>query len=284
MSSAATRRHRAELYLRPRRGASSRGWRRTAAALRRASPADRRRRPRPESHCSARTSVSMKILEHRGAWSSRTGPCAERIMRVGRAGEERRAQLRDTGCNRDWRDPARPPARSRRAPASSRSLGAETSRMRSASICSATSRSSAGTVKKYCVTRLRVSALKLPPMTLPMSASWSAERPGLPRNIMCSRACAVPGKAARRLVGADEIVDVRRHNGRERVAHDDHAQAVRQRRAQHLRALMPDAGVGRPRCRQRQQRDCRERRSGVCLRAAARHVVDALISVRRRSE
>ena len=66
--------------------------------------------------------------------------------------------------------------------------------MRMASMCSATLRSSAGTVNRYCVSPSRVLALKSPPTMLPMSASWSAVSPGLPRNIMCSMACAVPGK------------------------------------------------------------------------------------------
>ena len=68
--------------------------------------------------------------------------------------------------------------------------------MRAASMCRATSRSRLGTVKKYCVTVCWVSALKSPPIDAAMLASWLAERPGLPRNIMCSSAWAVPGKPA----------------------------------------------------------------------------------------
>ena len=37
------------------------------------------------------------------------------------------------------------------------------------------------------------------------------------------------GKALRRLVGADEVIDGRRDHGRQRVADDDDAQPVRQR-------------------------------------------------------
>ncbi len=69
-------------------------------------------------------------------------------------------------------------------------------RIRIASMCSATSRSSAATVKTYWVTRCWVEASNMPPTEAVMLASWSAERSGLPRNIMCSRACAMPGKPA----------------------------------------------------------------------------------------
>ena len=48
------------------------------------------------------------------------------------------------------------------------------------------------------------------------------------------------GKAGRRLVGADEIVDRRRDHRRQRVAHEDDLEAVRQRRAQNV------IGGGRP--------------------------------------
>ena len=63
-------------------------------------------------------------------------------------------------------------------------------------MCSARARSSAGAEKKYWVTVFCVSALKEPPMAAEISDSWSAERPGLPRNIMCSWAWASPGNAA----------------------------------------------------------------------------------------
>src|SRR5215471_7843809 len=67
-------------------------------------------------------------------------------------------------------------------------------RIRLASIWSAMSRSLEGTVKKYCVTVCWVVALKCPPMAAIRLESCAEERPGLPRNIICSRACAVPGK------------------------------------------------------------------------------------------
>ena len=68
--------------------------------------------------------------------------------------------------------------------------------MRKASVCSATPRSCAGVSKKYCVTLCVVWALKLPPRLAAIAASWSLLSPGLPRNIMCSSACAVPGNPA----------------------------------------------------------------------------------------
>ena len=100
--------------------------------------------------------------------------------------------------------------------------------MRTASICSATSRSSAGTVKKYWVTRLLGVGVELPPMAAMMADSWSAESPGLPRNIMCSWAWAMPGKPFGGLVGADQVVDLGGHHGREVVSDDDDPQAVLQ--------------------------------------------------------
>ena len=132
--------------------------------------------------------------------------------------------------------------------------------MRSASMCSATSRSSAGTVNRYCVRLSRVLALKLPPMTPPMLASCSADRPGLPRNIMCSCACAMPGKPAGGLVRAHQIVDRGRDHRGERVAHDDDAQPVRERRAQHIlvgsgrdRSCSYGRGRGATRAREQQR-------------------------------
>ena len=108
------------------------------------------------------------------------------------------------------------------------------SRIRVASTRRATSRFSAGVVKKYCVTACCVSALSSPPNAAEMAASWSADKPGLPRNIMCSVACAVPGNPAGAFVRADAVIDHRRDHRRERVADDDDLQTVGQRGAQNI--------------------------------------------------
>ena len=49
------------------------------------------------------------------------------------------------------------------------------------------------------------------------------------------------GESRGRLVGAGEVVDRGRHHRRERVAHDDHAQPVGERGAQHTGAAAPAA-------------------------------------------
>jgi hypothetical protein len=69
-------------------------------------------------------------------------------------------------------------------------------------------------VKKYCVTVWRVTA---------------AEH----HVLLCVRRA---GKVRRGLVRSSQVVDLGRDDGRERVAHDYHAQAVAERGAQRLGA------------------------------------------------
>jgi hypothetical protein len=84
----------------------------------------------------------------------------------------------------------------------------------------------AGTVNSNCVSVSDVSALKFPPSAVAIVPSWLVLRFGVPRNIMCSCACAIPWKFGGSSREPTRYVDVRRDDRRERVAHDDDAQAV----------------------------------------------------------
>ncbi len=75
----------------------------------------------------------------------------------------------------------------------------------------------------YCVSVSVVAALKSPPSAVAIVPSWLVQRFGVPRNIMCSCACAMPGNIRRIVARTDEVGEVRRDDGRERVAHDDDA-------------------------------------------------------------
>ena len=113
---------------------------------------------------------AVEALQHRGGGLLERGPRAERIVRIRRAGKKSGAQLgvqHIAGLGQILRDFLLD-----RAALWLHSFAVlSAARMRSASMCSATSRSSAGTVNRYCVSPSRVSALKSPPRTLPMSAS-----------------------------------------------------------------------------------------------------------------
>ncbi len=175
------------------------------------------------------------MLQHPRRGRVEGGARAERIVRVGSAGEHLRAHLLVEDVVRIGDGPAPLPARSRRAPASTRCAESTTPAMRIASMCKRDVEilgRHGEEILGHALARVGVEIAAHDAADVGELIGGESRAAAKHHVLLRVRH---PGKSLRRLIGAHQVIDRGRDHRRQRIAHDDHPQPVRQRLPRDLR-------------------------------------------------